>query len=172
MLKNFCITVVSAILISVSTELLLPDGEIKKYARLVVGLIVIIVIMRPLVNLRNWDLQKQEYILATKNIECDTSGFEEMRKNQVRHLFSKRLASSIKEDLINLIEMKPEELKVEVVLGNSLNENQTNLENFEDLEIKEVNIRCHFKLSDSIENQIIKCLKKNYKIQKEKIKLF
>ena len=117
MLKNFCITVIVAVIISVCAEMLLPEGNIKKYAKLVIGLIIVIVILNPIIRLKNIDLKKHEYTFSLENIKCGASDLSEMQKSQVQKLFVESIVDEISKEIIkNNPEIEKNKLKIKIVL--------------------------------------------------------
>ena len=92
-------------IISAFVEILMPDKDFKKYTKLIMGLIVMIIIIHPLAYLsdneelfRSVFIESNNYIDKSKmmqNIEL----FESKQKEQIIEQYSNQLALQIKEHL-------------------------------------------------------------------------
>ena len=67
-IRNWCEGIIIAIIISVIIELLVPEGNNKKYVKVVIGIYIIFVIINPLLNLMNYKIDF-EYFENLKKFE-------------------------------------------------------------------------------------------------------
>lgn len=61
-IREWIISIVAVVMFMTVAEILLPNKTMRKYAKLAMGLIVIIVIMKPILNLSNNEFQIERYI--------------------------------------------------------------------------------------------------------------
>lgn len=67
-LNNWTQNIIVAVIISIIIEMILPDGNNKKYVKVVTGLYVLYIIISPIFNLKNSDsLEKIEKVLINNN---------------------------------------------------------------------------------------------------------
>ena len=55
-IKNWCEGIIIAIIISIIVELLLPNGNNRKYVKVVSGIYIMFVILNPLLEMLKYDI--------------------------------------------------------------------------------------------------------------------
>jgi stage III sporulation protein AF len=101
-LKNWIISIVVIIMVLSLVDIILPKNSIKKYAKLVMGLIVIIIIITPIFNLfdRKTDINK---LVSDYMVKYDTKSIQDTKKSNVVG-YNADTISVFKENLKNEIE--------------------------------------------------------------------
>ena len=90
-IKDWAITISGFIILSSVAEMLLPNKSFKKYAKLVLGLMLIILVMKPILNVSSLDLG--QYDFASSPIETAQQGA------LVKSTFAQKLASDMEATL-------------------------------------------------------------------------
>lgn len=85
-LRNWIITVCTAIFFITAVEMILPNNSLKKYAKFVLGLILITVFINPVIKLFNKNLDMNSYInSAVQNFDSQTykSDFQKYKQSSI-----------------------------------------------------------------------------------------
>lgn len=92
-IKIWCEEIIVSVIITVIIEMFVPQGNIKKYVRVVMGVYIIFVILNPIVsNFDNINLDK--YFDSEKyNNTIPTSNFEE-----ISNVYARAIESQIKKE--------------------------------------------------------------------------
>jgi stage III sporulation protein AF len=100
--KNWIISIVTIIIFSSLADILLPKGNLKKLAKLVIGLVVIIIILNPILLLVNHQTD------VSSSISNYMNSFNVKKDNYstVTNSYSKGTLELYKENLINSIELE------------------------------------------------------------------
>lgn len=93
-IKSWCEGIIVAVIISIIIEMIVPDGNNKKYIKVVVGIYMIFVILNP--------------ILEKLNFDCDINNIFEMEfievsadlDNNIKDVYVDGIEDTIKNDLI------------------------------------------------------------------------
>lgn len=92
-LANTASTVVAAVILITIIEMLLPDGNMKKYVKFFGGLILMLVIITPIINLFNSDIDIKKLIEAN---EIEVSNIEyELNENAIYDSYNNNLELDI-----------------------------------------------------------------------------
>lgn len=187
-INNFVITLVATMIFMTAVEIISPDNSMKKYIKFVLGLILISVMINPIVKFFTGG--EQELVNTIKNYE---SIFYEGKTNENEDSIRKSQIESFKNNLnSNCDNLLKEEFKEKDFKSNV--ECEIDLENMTySIESLEVGVKDEgIKLVDSIkidineeseetvskdgvvenEDEIKSYLSENFKISKEKIKLY
>ncbi len=72
--RNWCEEIIVAVIISIIIEAILPEGNHKKYVKVVIGIYVIFTILHPLLGKlnMNFDFEK-EFNLDTTQVSSDVN---------------------------------------------------------------------------------------------------
>lgn len=100
-LKNWVITISTALIFITAIELILPDNKMKKYAKFVLGLMLMTVILNPILKLFNEKQNITAYIEgATKDYsdekyKSDLNKYKEIDKNNTISVFKINIENSV-----------------------------------------------------------------------------
>ena len=101
-ITGWAAAIIGVVILASFAELILPKGDMKKYADLIMGLIVMIVLIRPMMQLENIDILKQEFNFDIQMIDT----IEETQNEQVREMFEQRVSKdmerALKEDFYEM----------------------------------------------------------------------
>ncbi len=163
-IKGWCEGLIVAIIISVIIELLIPEGNNKKYVKVVVGVYIIFVTINPILKLIDYDftfenifdLETQE---ASINLDTDIKdvyilGIEETVKKEIEDLGYNVNSVIVRVDK-NYENIESIEISVTEKEGNTINVDPVIIGD---------NIKPKIKYDD-----ITKFLVENYLVDKEKI---
>lgn len=90
-ISNFCITVICTVMMIIILEMIMPEGKSKKYVIFICGIVITLVLIEPITNLMNIDL---EDVLDSVNVE-----YEEIKSDA--GLYEKSVKELYEENLIN-----------------------------------------------------------------------
>lgn len=104
-IREWVISIVSVIIIVVFLDILLPKGNMKKYANFVLGLIVMIIILKPIINVLNssgdfnLELINSSYHFDKSQLAAEVKRIEESNVEGIVEVYKRKLA----EDITNYI---------------------------------------------------------------------
>lgn len=94
-LKVWCEEIIVSVILAIIIEMFVPQGNIKKYVRVVVGIYIVFVIINPIVsNLDNINIEslisddKYTNTIATSNIEEMSNVYARAMENEIKNDFS------------------------------------------------------------------------------------
>jgi len=101
-IKNWALVISAFMIVASITEMLLPSQSIKKYAKLVLGLMLIVLVIKPILNIDAVNIFEKDF--GVQVVESKNALLEET--------FAKKLESDMQERLKNY-----GELNIDVQLG-------------------------------------------------------
>lgn len=94
-LKIWCEEIIVSVIVAIIIEMFVPQGNIKKYVRVVIGIYIVFVIINPIIsNLDNINIDtfitNNQYsnTIATSNIEEMSNVYARAMENQIKNDFS------------------------------------------------------------------------------------
>ena len=188
---------ISMIFIIVSIiELVIPNSNLKKYVNMFIGLLIILAIITPIVNLldSNYDIEKEVFKNIIEGVEIQNINNEDIllaQEKQIKELYINRLRDdvyksikeitdyeifainiSIYEDKVNYGNIKD----MEIVLKDKINENVEDNSSIKVINIEEISLESLEKDKDSnLESErekIVEHIYERYNISKNNIKVF
>lgn len=163
LIKNWCEGIIIAVIISVIIELLVPEGNNKKYVKIVIGIYLIFVIINPILKFTDYDFNF-ENIINFESIETSNN----LNEN-IKDVYILGIEQNIKEEIEELGYILE---KVQLVVD----------DNYEDIKQIEIIIgknKKNIKIDPIIINdenekyeeykEIIEILKTNYLVKEEQI---
>lgn len=94
-LKAWCEEIIVSVIVAIIIEMFVPQGNIKKYVRVVIGIYIVFVIINPIIsNLDNINIDtfitndKYSNTIATSNIEEMSNVYARAMENQIKNDFS------------------------------------------------------------------------------------
>ena len=192
-LRSWSNQVIVAVIIATIIEMILPEGNNKKYIKMIIGLYVLFTIIQPVItkltgneiNLNDFNYKK--YLKDTVQVSSSTEQFEDTNSKLIKQTY----IDSIKRDIQQKIEQKgfkvlkcelditqDENLlkNIELNLEKNTKEENTDLNN--KIQINEVNIykntideKKKDVISDKDKQELKKYLSEEYKIDANSIKI-
>jgi stage III sporulation protein AF len=104
-LKEWLISICTAVFFITAVEIVLPDNSMKKYAKFVLGLILITVFINPIIKLfdRNFDINTYTASIVenfdTKKTESEFKQYKEKNLNSTLEVFKLNLQTSCEKKL-------------------------------------------------------------------------
>lgn len=118
-LKNWTTNLVIFIIIISFLEMILPNGNIRKFVKMTIGLIVILVIINPFIKLIQSDIDIEKEIF--NNIESqyeyrDESykEFEDYKDKQVKSLYINKIKNEIDNEIISKTNYRLSEIYIDI----------------------------------------------------------
>lgn len=165
-IKNWCEGIIIAIIISIIVELLLPNGNNKKYVKVVSGIYIMFVILNPILEMLKYDINFENMFNFG-----ETQQVTQTMSQDIKDIYVVGIKESIKQDI--------EKLGYNVeILEILLDSNYENIEKIElKVELKEYKVKAVEKVeigkdetdSDNSYSEIIELLKENYLVDETKI---
>lgn len=118
-LKDWTINLVIFIIVISFLEMILPNGDIRKFVKMTIGLIIILVIINPFIKLMQSDIDIEKEILNNmanqyQHREEDYKGFEDYKDNQIKELYISKIKNEISEEVISKTEYKLSEIYIDI----------------------------------------------------------
>ncbi|WP_040211876.1 stage III sporulation protein AF [Clostridium polynesiense] len=115
-IKAWVSNICAALIFITAVEILLPDNNFKKYCKLILGLILMIVVINPMISLLNKDINLQKNIDKYMSISTDMYNIEDYREKNI-HITERKFEENIKLSLKELLkdEFKDSDFKIEVL---------------------------------------------------------
>lgn len=100
-LKSWAINVVTVAIFVTFLEILLPSSSMKRYIRMIIGLLIIYVIINPFINLINKDINIEREVFANidkmNSIKYETKGeIQDLQAKQIAEIYKAKIAREIK----------------------------------------------------------------------------
>ena len=140
-MKQWVLSIVGIVVLGVLVDVVMPEGESAKYIKGVFGVVAVITIISPIVNLMQ-NVKLNDWQTQTSSIEVQTETLDSLVTN-VRQAQEKQIASTLREQGFN-----PQDVKIKYY------------ENF-DYQIESINI--YIACSESDKQSIEAILSKKYK---------
>jgi len=122
-LKEWIINIVSICLIGVLFDIVMPNGNLKKYGRFIIGLVTLVVIISPILDLLDQLPQLEKYIasnvfdLNSKSFEYQSKIVSETQQSQVKKIFQANIENHIEQEIQR--ETGYNNVRARVELGNT-----------------------------------------------------
>lgn len=109
-ISNFCMSIICTIMLVIVLEMIIPEGKSKKYVTFVCGIVVTLVLIEPIINL--FDINIEE-VLASVSVEYEEVKIDEsLYENSVKKSYEQTLINDIiirlKENGYNVSNVKVE----------------------------------------------------------------
>lgn len=165
-IKNWCEGIIIAIIISIIVELLLPNGNNKKYVKVVSGIYIMFVILNPILEMLKYDINFENMFNFG-----ETQQVTQTMSQDIKDIYVVGIKESIKQD-IEKLGYNVETLEI------LLDSNYENIEKIElKVELKEDKVKAVEKVEigkdetdlDNSYSEIIELLKENYLVDETKI---
>lgn len=98
-ISDYVLNIVLVIILNVLVESIMPSGSFKKYLKTFMGLVVIIMLAKPLLELTDFDLELEKYIVSNSFSYEDDEELSDYFENAVDLEFEKNLSDAIKKDI-------------------------------------------------------------------------
>lgn len=120
-LKSWSINIVIITIFVTFLEIILPNGTMKRYIRLIIGLLIIIVLINPFINLlsNNINIDKEVFaqIINNNNIRniYTTEKIKKEQRKQILELYRNKIEKEIKNIISETTNYIVEEVYVDIV---------------------------------------------------------
>ncbi|HHU63168.1 MAG TPA: stage III sporulation protein AF [Clostridiales bacterium] len=100
-IKSWIIDIVIIVCFSVIIDMVLPKGNIKKYAKFIMGIIIIVVIISPIIDIFKQPMDLDEHLdtithrLDIEEIKFNAKNYEQQQMENAVELFKRRLHNNI-----------------------------------------------------------------------------
>jgi stage III sporulation protein AF len=126
--KNWVMQIVNIAILAVILEVLIPSSSLKKYAKVSIGLVIIVVILNPILSFLRESpsleaqIFKNDYLLRNSSIDALSEKAKENTKYLIAKEYKARLSKEIKEKLKSVYDL--EEIEVEPVIEDDLDKKE------------------------------------------------
>lgn len=123
-MKSWCEGIIVAIVISIIIEMILPEGNNKKYVKVILGIYIVFVVLNPMLSKLNNDFKIENFLNTENSIEVSSSVDDNIKAVYIKGI-EENLKSEILENFgyeISNIEIKVDSdyeniEKIRVILG-------------------------------------------------------
>jgi len=163
-IRNWVVTICCTLFFISAVEMILPDNSMKKYAKFVLGLILITVIINPVIKIFNGDFNVATYTsslansIDDNNLKSTVQRYKDENINNTLNNFKENLKLSCEKSL----KEKFPKYNFQVTVDASFDK-KSELFKFKSIEVR---------TKISIKDQVILFLSEELKIDKELIKVF
>jgi stage III sporulation protein AF len=104
-LRNWVISISAAVILITAVEMILPSNSFKKYAKFVLGLILISILINPIIKIFDKSFNMEEYtskaieFIDSKNYEKNYSTYKDSNMNKTMDTFKLNLEKVVQEKL-------------------------------------------------------------------------
>ncbi|MBR3614939.1 MAG: stage III sporulation protein AF [Clostridia bacterium] len=166
-IKKWCEGIIVAVILCIIIECLIPNGNNKKYIKVVIGIYIMYVILNPILNLFEYEIDLQNIFKTENNFEEVSNNLD----NQIKDVYILGIEENIKSEITNLgyevsnikifVDISYQNIeKIELQIKNKKN---TNTILVEPIEINDK------KINDADYAQIKKFISENYFVKEENI---
>jgi len=124
-LRSWVLNIVTIIVFVTFLEILLPNSSIKKYIKMIVGLLIMLVILSPVLELVNGNIKIENEILKTsaqieqKSLQANASQLESEQSKQMIAMYKKNIERDIRDRIEH--ENKLEVLNINLDIDENIN---------------------------------------------------
>ncbi|MTI70185.1 MAG: stage III sporulation protein AF [Firmicutes bacterium] len=172
-LKDWSINIAIIAIFITILEIIIPKGSLKGYINVIIGLILIIVLINPFINLisNNIDIEKEVFANVNSYNEENSvvkESFKELQKDQIIKTYKEK----VKKNIISLVESESKYKVENINITINLNENEKDFGKLMKLKLtlnkhREKN-RSNIKIEDVEVNISETFNNKNYKLTNDK----
>ena len=104
-IRDWIIDIITIVMISVFAEILMPEGDFKKYTKLVIGVIIMIFIIKPVLRATTEEYMLDSYTAGAMNqleqqkISRQNNILQQKQTEQVMKAYREKLSSQMKETI-------------------------------------------------------------------------
>ncbi|MGI6705471.1 MAG: stage III sporulation protein AF [Clostridia bacterium] len=101
LIRNWIVNLVVVILLSVLVDIILPNGSMRKYAKFVLGIMIIFVVMSPIIAAFQKGFQLEEeifhhtHVLDMDDLKYQAQTIEDKYQDTILNLYKKKLEQQI-----------------------------------------------------------------------------
>ena len=179
-MKNWCEGIIVGVMISIIIELIITEGNNKKYVKVISGIFIIFTVLNPIFQNLNFDFEKT-FDELFDNSSVETSTVDVYVNNEMKDVYILEIENDIKEFLKrNGYEVEKVNIKLDLNYEEiiSLEIKIKDFENIEDIEIQNIVISDDKENIDKnkVEDEELKKIKnvisEEYKIEEGKISIY
>lgn len=184
-LKEWVTIIICNVVFITIVEILLPNNNIKKYCKFVLGLILISTLINPVIKAFTdkdlvTEIQNKEYLINENNIKFDIKQVKETDKEKIVQVFNEKLADSSKKFLNENFEgvsfkvdvkskMDEKDNKIEIINVNILFYDNKAIKAIENVEINKSESNSNDSEKQLLKEKIVTALCEELKISRNKI---
>lgn len=125
-IKEWIITITVVIVFTMLMDILIPSSSMKKFAKVIMGLLIILVIVKPFLMLKGMEQQfKSTMVEAAAYIEdpesLENQSMEAFQSNAALNIYRQKLTEEIAAVVRKQEEFKNKQIDVNAVIDNDLN---------------------------------------------------
>lgn len=119
-LRTWTLNIVMVVIFISFVELLLPSSSMKKYIKMVVGLLVILVILNPIIELLYGDINVQDEIFKStvmierEALSKDAAGFQKSRNQQMIAMYKEKISEHLRDKIGYEYDVRLENARIEI----------------------------------------------------------
>ncbi len=125
-MKSWITNITVVIIFTMLLDMLMPNGDMKKFTKVIMGLLIILVIVKPFMMAKNWGTQFEATMSQTQAYLDDTESGDSQniaafQNNSALDLYKEKLSEKVKEIVQDREELKDRDVEVNVDIENDMN---------------------------------------------------
>jgi stage III sporulation protein AF len=128
-MKSWITNITAVIIFTMLLDILIPNNDLKKFAKVIMGLLIILVIIQPFLMVKNIGYQFQSTMTqAAAYIENSTentgNSVEVFQNNAALDIYKQKLSDKVAEIINSRKEFENSEVRVNVEIENDINQKE------------------------------------------------
>lgn len=118
-LKNWVTNIIILVILISFLEIILPSTSMKRYINMIIGLLIIIVLINPFINLiaKDMNIEREVFsnILKANEMSNNEDNLSEIQDNQVILLYKESIKKEIKDLIYSKTQYKIADLSIDII---------------------------------------------------------
>lgn len=128
-MKSWITNITVVIIFTMLLDILIPNNDMKKFAKVIMGLLIILVVIQPFLMVKNIGYQFQSTMTQAasyiENSSDDTSNSVEVFQNDAAlNIYKQKLSDKVAEIIKSRKEFENREVRVDVDIENDINQKE------------------------------------------------
>ena len=125
-LRNWTINITIISVFVFMLEILMPSGSMKRFVKVIVGLLVIVVIVKPFLSLKgvlddfNYNVVEASNFIQRESLDIQSSRINTYNQKQALELYENNLKAEIKQAVYLRSGVNPDQIEVELEVENNI----------------------------------------------------
>ena len=126
-MRSWIMNITVVIIFTMLMDILIPNNDMKKFAKVIMGLLIILVVIQPFIMAKNWGYQFQatmaqtEAFLDSSDSDKNAQSVEVFQNNTALSIYKQNLSDKIIEIVKSREELKNRKVEVGIEIENDIN---------------------------------------------------
>lgn len=125
-MRSWITNITVVIIFTMLLDMLMPNGDMKKFTKVIMGLLIILVIVKPFMMAKDWGMQFEATMSQTQAYlddaeSGDSQNIAAFQNSSALELYKEKLSEKVKEIVQDREELKDRDVEVNVDIENDMN---------------------------------------------------